>query len=270
MRRDQNRNRLEKHLEHRGNVGHSYPAPHSHFRDRGLTQGERLHISQVKAATRAALGPSFDFNKDDDRYGRSNRHADTYQRSRGWIDDREYKVNDIPQNYIDEFNQKWHEYDEDNDADQLVADYAKEAKWRKHEPIHYSIPDLKYASYEVPSSKKKPRAMASPMKRTDSGYASMASIPGRHSPECKEVSYRSQRSKTSHRPKTSKRAENSYRSEQSRRPYTSYRAEQARRQEGHERPRTPIPGLVSTFSWDTQEPAKKRRGGFFGGLFRRH
>lgn len=272
---DQNRTKLERHLDHRGNSGRSHPAPHSHFRDAGLSQGERHHISQVQNATRAALGPSFDF--DEESRHRSQIHANTYQRSRGWMDSTDYKVNDVPQKYIDEFNQKWHEDDEDNDADQFLADYAKEAIWRDHAPINYSIPVAEFSSYGVPSSnssrsKTRTRATKNPMKRMDSGYASMISHRNHNTPERKEASSyqsaQSQRPQTSHR---SKRTENAHRHEQLQRPYTSHRAGRTSRQQDNERPRTPIPGLASTFSWDTNEEAtKKRHGGFFGGLFRRY
>lgn len=263
IRRDQDRERLEKHLEHRGNSGHSYPAPHSNYRDAGLSEGERVRISQVKSATRAALGPSFHF--DDGTFHRSRRH-NNYQRSQGWTDHTENGIKDIPQKYIDEFNQKWHEDDEDNDADQYLADYAGEAPWRKHAPSAYPVPSQ--SSYPKPE---RSRAATYAVKRTDSGYGSINSH--RRSSERPEISNKSEklrRPQTSHRPKTSRLQEESYHNEQYKRSQASYGAEQARHQNGTNRPKTPSPGLVSTFSWDAEEPARKRRGGLFSGLFHRH
>ena len=64
----------------------------------------------------------------------------------------------IPQKYIDEFNQKWHEYDEDNDADQYIADMMANAPWRKHQPIRpmytadgeFSLPHRKHQVDQEP------------------------------------------------------------------------------------------------------------------------
>jgi hypothetical protein len=37
--------------------------------------------------------------------------------------------------YIDEFNQMWHEDNEDNDADQYLADMTTNVSWRMHQPL---------------------------------------------------------------------------------------------------------------------------------------
>jgi hypothetical protein len=58
----------------------------------------------------------------------------------------------IPQKYVDEFNQIWHEYNEDNDAEQYMSDMMENAPWRMHQPIRpmYTadgelfVPDIKH------------------------------------------------------------------------------------------------------------------------------
>jgi hypothetical protein len=156
LRRAQDRSCLETHFSHRGNVNTPYTVPYSAYRSAGLSQGERFRVSQVKSATRAALEGSFDF--DDEGYDRSRRREGEYQRSRGWIDD-DVCRDPIPQKYLDEFNQKWHEDDEDNNADQYLADCSREAAWRKH-----VLPEHR-AGVE-PLQTRRPAAS-----RADSGYA---------------------------------------------------------------------------------------------------
>jgi hypothetical protein len=135
--RAQDRERLNKHFEHQGNRLKPAAAPYSAYRQAGLPQDERVRISEVKSATRAALGASFDL--DDDSYGRLEEHEHEYQRSRGWVDDTPPR-SAIPQKYLDEFNRLWHEDDEDNDADQYLADHSHGAPWRKHVPLeHYKL-----------------------------------------------------------------------------------------------------------------------------------
>lgn len=41
----------------------------------------------------------------------------------------------IPDRYLQEFNHFWYEDDEDNDADQLLADLTPNAPWRNHQPL---------------------------------------------------------------------------------------------------------------------------------------
>ncbi|KAF2256872.1 hypothetical protein BU26DRAFT_558308 [Trematosphaeria pertusa] len=103
----------------------------------GLTQEQRLHASEVRHATRKLRGPSFDF--DDESYSSAGRHR--YGGHWDYRDDGK----PIPQKYIDEFNQKWHEDDEDNDADQFIADYQCDATWREHQSVYScSAPRCEY------------------------------------------------------------------------------------------------------------------------------
>lgn len=162
LRRAQDRDRLETHFEHCGNVKTSYAAPRSAYRDAGLSQSECYRVSEVRSATRATLGGSFEF--DDEGYERSRRRESEYQRSRGWNDD-EPSCELIPKKYLDEFNKKWHEDDEDNDANQYLADFAREAPWRKHILPEYN------RVYVEPLHTRLPRTSAA-SSRADSGYAS--------------------------------------------------------------------------------------------------
>lgn len=267
IRRAQDRARLEQHFEHRGNSSVSKPAPLSSYRDRGLSQSERHRISQIKSATRAALGPSFNFI-DEASYCLLD-HTDEYQRSRGWTD----QINGaaqgvIPQDYIYEFNRYWHEDDEDNDADQYIADYQKEAPWRKHAPSAYAV-----STYSVSSRSRTSTTPLKVPKRADSGYESMVSFPQTPSPGRPGSSNRSrkgEREENYYRAKQAQRPQACHHLEQAKRSRTSCPAEQSRVAQGAERPKTPVPGLVSNFSWDEEvEASKKRRGGFFG-LLHRH
>jgi hypothetical protein len=58
----------------------------------------------------------------------------------------------IPQRYIDEFNQMWHNHDEDNDADQYLADLTANASWREHQPLRpmYRPTDMSYGALPGP------------------------------------------------------------------------------------------------------------------------
>jgi hypothetical protein len=161
--RTQGRDRLETYFEHRGNVRTPYVAPYSAYREAGLSQGECFRVSEARSATRAALGGSFDFH--DEGHKRSLRREAEYQRSRGWIDDNGTRRHPIPKKYLNEFNRKWHEDDEDNDADQYLADHTREAPWRKH-----VLPENNRV-YIDPLHTIRPRTSAAPS-RTDSGYAS--------------------------------------------------------------------------------------------------
>jgi hypothetical protein len=162
LRRAQDRERLESHFEHRGDSSLLYKPLRSAYRDIGLSYDHRRDISEVRSATRAALGPTFIF--DDDSYERSShRYKSENQRSSGWTDDAP-SGGAIPKKYLDEFNQRWHEDDEDNDADQYLADYAPKAAWRKHEQLdrHLAYIEPSYSQYRT---SKGPR-------RIDSGYGS--------------------------------------------------------------------------------------------------
>jgi hypothetical protein len=147
LRRAQDRSRLESHFSLGEKVDATYTTTSSAYRSAGLSQSERFRVSEVRSATRSALGSSFNF--DDESYERSMRREGEYQQSRGWISEDETRHDPIPKKYLDEFNRKWHEDDEDNDADQYLADCASEAKWRRHvlpeesrfvEPLHTGRP----------------------------------------------------------------------------------------------------------------------------------
>ncbi|KAH7399103.1 hypothetical protein DE146DRAFT_523557 [Phaeosphaeria sp. MPI-PUGE-AT-0046c] len=241
---------LEKHFEHHGNSGLSHPAPHSSYIDRGLSQGERHHISQAKSATRAALGPSFDF--DDDSFERSRRHMDDYQRSKGWTDEHYYGNEARPQNFIDEFNLKCHENDEDNGADQYLADHREEAPWRNHEASKYHVPSRPALGVQRMNTVSEKLVI-----RTDSGYGSMTSLPNFSTPERPGTSHRLRGTKfleTSDRAKQGQIPQTPHFCEQAKRLQTSYRAEQRLRTRGAERPKTPIPGLIL---WDVSPSLKQ-------------
>jgi hypothetical protein len=179
LRRGQDRERLEKHFEPRESHFKPLISLHSAYRTASLSQDQRLRISEVKSATRVALGSSFDF--DDDSYGRLDRHEHKYQRSHGWVDDAAQGGN-IPQKYLDEFNQHWHEDDEENDADQYMADHAREAPWRKHAPALQRRLDLELVYGNEPVYTNKPIHTNEPIytrpltkgapPRIDSGYGS--------------------------------------------------------------------------------------------------
>lgn len=99
-----------------------------HNAGRVLSKAEGLHISEVRTATRRALGPSCyrseytEFTQPD--YG-----------SHWNYEESQDSEDPIPQKYLDEFNRRWHEDDEDNDADQYMADIMPNARWRRHLPI---------------------------------------------------------------------------------------------------------------------------------------
>lgn len=164
LRRALDLEQLEDHFEHRGSRRPTTSYSRTAYRDAGLTQPERYRISEVGSATRAALGPSFDF--DDGSYERSIRRQREYERSRGWTDDGRSSRTPIPRKYIDEFNQKWHEDDEDHDADQYLADYQKNAPWRIHNPMQFHDRDF------VEMSAPRPYRSAAPRRR----YASPVDV----------------------------------------------------------------------------------------------
>jgi hypothetical protein len=161
----QERERLETHFTHQNKSRiNTYTSSRSAYRDAGLSQSSRHHISEVHSATRAALGPSFDFT--DASYSFSRARDDTYQRSRGWIDDSLRRDAPIPKKYRDEFDRWWHEDMEEHDADQYLADHMNDAPWRQHVPLEHN-------RLNVEPVGARPRTTAAPaMRRVDSGYHS--------------------------------------------------------------------------------------------------
>jgi hypothetical protein len=134
--RAQDRERLASHTGQRGGNSRGYEPRRTAFQDAGLPRQQRHGISKVRAATRAALGGEFNF--DDESYGCPRRHTNDYERPRGW--GAEASQGAIPQRYLDEYDQRSHEYDEDHDADQFVADFTSHAPWRQHEPMDRYTP----------------------------------------------------------------------------------------------------------------------------------
>jgi hypothetical protein len=136
LRRAQDRERLQSHFGRRGGNSRGYQARRTAFQDAGLSQQRRHETSEVRAATRAALGGGFHF--DAESYGRPRRHTNEYQRLYGWGGEAPRGV--IPQWYIDKYDQRSYEYSEDHDADQYVADFTGHATWRQHQPMdHYYL-----------------------------------------------------------------------------------------------------------------------------------
>jgi hypothetical protein len=173
MRRAQERERLETHFTHQNKPRtNTYAPSRSAYRNAGLSQSSCHHISEVQSATRAALGPSFDFTEA--TYSSSRARDDLYQRSRGWVDDSPRRDAPIPKKYRDEFDRWWHEDMEQHDADQYLADHVKDAPWRRHVPLGHNKlnvervrarPRTKTSPVPTPAPKTAPR-------RVDSGYHS--------------------------------------------------------------------------------------------------
>ncbi|KAH7075425.1 hypothetical protein BKA63DRAFT_594851 [Paraphoma chrysanthemicola] len=180
LRRANDRERLERHFEG-GSSSRTYQPSSSAYRDAGLSYSQRHGISEVRNATRAALGPSFDFT--DDTYGRSTRHRDNYERSRGWTDDRPSPSGAIPQRYLNEYNQRWHEDDEDNDADRYLDDHNRNATWRRPARL------TETPTYREPAYNSRPRSAVS-SSRADSGYYSNYEHPSPCARDCERGSDR--------------------------------------------------------------------------------
>ncbi|KAL5116210.1 hypothetical protein ACEQ8H_005875 [Pleosporales sp. CAS-2024a] len=157
------RDGIERHFGHGGAGDAAYEAPRSTYRDAGLSRDHRSRISEVRGATRAALGSSFDFTDDSYERSQSRRRDDAYARSRGWLDDEPRDSGTIPTKYLDEFNKLWYEDDQANDAQQYQADYTREAPWRDHESMG------RYKSSAERSCTPQPRTSTA-SSRADSGY----------------------------------------------------------------------------------------------------
>jgi hypothetical protein len=90
-----------------------------------------LQESQIASATRQALGPSWhpiEYLYDDLEYSGVPRVSSDRN-------DQLQEKGPIPDIYLQEFNRMWYEDDEDNDADQLLADLTPNAPWRNHLPL---------------------------------------------------------------------------------------------------------------------------------------
>jgi hypothetical protein len=167
-----------------------YKAPPKHVR--------RQRDADIVSSTQQALGPGHDtadliysveFIDLDRGLADPNNDPDYYD-IRQWNYSDEGKK-PIPKKYIDEFNQKWHEYDEDHDADQYMADIMPNAPWRNHVlPEHH---------YDAPRKSKKSCSDISSVKT--SGKTSGKSS-GKSSD--KSSSYKSTNKTSSHRPSADK------------------------------------------------------------------
>ncbi|RMZ74222.1 hypothetical protein GMOD_00003229 [Pyrenophora seminiperda CCB06] len=117
--------------------------PRTAYQEAELSQSRRSQISDVKDATRRALGSNFDFT--DVGYERSS----SSQRSSSATSPSRYSAatsssyeEKIPQRYIDEFNEKWFEDDLKYGAKQYAADRDGSASWRTHEAMYGDIRPL--------------------------------------------------------------------------------------------------------------------------------
>ncbi|KAF2446853.1 hypothetical protein P171DRAFT_442079 [Karstenula rhodostoma CBS 690.94] len=92
-----------------------------------------LQGSQIAKATRQALGPSWypTAHLDDGLGNHGVPHMSSDRSEQMQAED------PIPDKYVHEFNRLWYEDDEDNDADQLLADLTPNAHapWRNHLPL---------------------------------------------------------------------------------------------------------------------------------------
>lgn len=136
-----------------------------------LSPEQRLAKSEMRSATRQALGHSW---HPSDGFSDSSSSAGSYQSTYGshW----EYKDDGkpIPQEYIDQFNRRWHEDDEDNDADQFVADMQRDATWRKHQalrPMYIPGGEFEAADHRVWSTQGSQTLNKPPASRSKSNAA---------------------------------------------------------------------------------------------------
>ncbi|KAF1836821.1 hypothetical protein BDW02DRAFT_492598 [Decorospora gaudefroyi] len=113
---------------------HTSVRPKTSYQEANLPQDRRAHISEIKNATRDALGSSFDFT--DDSYDRGQSSSGTRRATT------QYSYEEpIPQRYIDEFNKKWHE-DDLKYEHQYRADCTHNAGWRTHQNMYVDIKPL--------------------------------------------------------------------------------------------------------------------------------
>ncbi|KAF2273313.1 uncharacterized protein EI97DRAFT_445050 [Westerdykella ornata] len=109
----------------------------SNKKDSRLTHDQRTSVSEIRYATRKALGPSFDFT---DTYVAPKRKTTRHH----YGNDEEAGKEHIPQRYIDEFNRRWVQDDFEEDAHQFVMDCLPNgvAPWRRHQAlVPTGVPD---------------------------------------------------------------------------------------------------------------------------------
>lgn len=122
--RAQRRSDLEHHFNHSGDASRAYKPSRTVYQDAELSRDQRHKISEIRTATRATLGPSFDpFDET------------THTSSRGWTGDVALPHTAIPSQYIKKFNQRWYEDDRRHNAHQCQADQVFNAPWRNHEQM---------------------------------------------------------------------------------------------------------------------------------------
>jgi len=122
-----------------------------------LTRNRRSQISEVKDATRRALGASFDFT--DAGYTHIQRSSAVSNRASTARYEEE-----IPIRYIHEFDKKWVEDDLKDAAEQYAADSDGSASWRTHQAMHQDIKPLPHRDNTAPSY----LAQITPNRRVDS------------------------------------------------------------------------------------------------------
>lgn len=116
----QDRDRLEAHFAHRGSG--SNPRSSTAYQQAGMSKHERTNISELRSATRRALGESFDFtDKSFDKFQRAvKHHPDAFE---------EDFDQPIPQRYIDEYHSRSREDCRKYDNDQDMEDCTSGAAW---------------------------------------------------------------------------------------------------------------------------------------------
>lgn len=143
--------RLEAHFADSSNPP-SCSIPYTPFQQVGIPQESRTLISETRNATRSALGASFDFT--DDSYDRSQRTgAVDMLRLVELRRERRNRKPPIPQRYLDEFNRKWAYDEEMYEPSQSIADYAYDAPWRFHTPMHTDIVPVPYRDTHGPRTR---------------------------------------------------------------------------------------------------------------------
>ena len=113
-----------------------------------LTRTEsKLQNSQLAMATRRALGSNSYPTAYSPRDDHKAKHGTSKPFSSG--DHQGTRHHPIPQKYLREFDRMWYEYDEDHDADQLLADLTPNGSWRAHAPLR----PVSYCEGDYPTPK---------------------------------------------------------------------------------------------------------------------
>ena len=113
-------------------TSHVVSQPHTRRNNRDLL------TPQIASTTRKALERTLEPNENPFLNDYQESAPDSQQRDAGRdavMPQYEEEQEPIPLKYKKEFLQKWLEYDEDNDADQFLADMTPNAPWRMHAPM---------------------------------------------------------------------------------------------------------------------------------------